>query len=413
MTTLLVHGIGELATLAGGVRHGREPMNDLAILRDAAVAIVDGVIEEVGPSERLLREWKSEAGVRVNAQGRAAVPGFVDPHTHAVFGGDRAHELEMKLRGLSYQEILRQGGGILYTVERTRESTRAELLKALYRHLDVMLDHGTTTVEVKTGYGLDLDTEARLMAVLEEAASGHPIDLVPTLMPAHAVPPGFKDAGAFAEHVAREIVPRLSDGAEFVDVFCEEGVFSVEESRLILEAGREAGLGLKVHAEELAQSGGARLAAEMGATSADHLLKATAKDREALLDGGVAPVLLPGTALVLGTAYADARAFIEEGHAVAIATDFNPNCHSESMPFAIQLACHGMRMTPAEALCAATINAAAALEREDVVGSIEEGKTGDLVILDAPTYTHIPYRLGVNPVWKVLKAGEVVVERGR
>lgn len=388
-------------------------MNELGLLKDAAVAIVDGVIEEVGDSEAMLREWRQEADVKLNAQGRAVVPGFVDPHTHAVFGGDRAHELEMKLRGLTYQEILKQGGGILYTVERTRAATRAELLKGLFRRLDWMLDHGTTTAEVKTGYGLDLETEARLLAVLEEAGGSHPVDIVPTLMPAHALAPEFPDLGSFADHIVKEIIPRLADAAEFVDVFCEEGVFSVEDSRRILEAGREAGLGLKVHAEELAPSGGARLAAELSATSAEHLLRATAKDRGALLDAGVVPVLLPGTALVLGGEYADARAFVEEGHPVAIATDFNPNCHAPSMPFAMSLACYGMRLTPAEALVAATINAAAAVEREDVAGSIEEGKAGDLVVLDAPSHVHIPYSLGVNPVWKVVKAGDVVVERGR
>ncbi|MHB8585596.1 MAG: imidazolonepropionase [Thermoplasmatota archaeon] len=412
MTTILIHDIGELATMANGPRAGAEAMNDVGILHQAGIVAVNGIIREVGSSSELRKSWTGRADIRIHAQGRAVVPGFVDAHTHALFASDRAHELEMRLRGVPYKDILKQGGGILYTVERTREATRAELLKALYRHFDAMLDQGTTTVEVKTGYGLNEETEARMLAILEEMARQHPMDVVPTLMPAHAVPSDEPDTDAYVARCV-EWVRKLAKDAEFVDVFCEEGVFDVDQSREILEAGREVGLGVKVHAEELAHSGGAALAAEMQAASADHLLRATPRDRELLREAGVVPVLLPGTAFSLGATYADAKAFMTEGHPVAIASDFNPNCYAPGMPFAITLACYGMGMTASQALAAATINAAKAVERDDLVGSIEEGKQADLVILDAPSHTYIPYRIGWNPVHKVVKAGEVVVERAR
>lgn len=406
--TFLLHSIGELVTLKGGPRRGTREMNDLGILAKAAVLIEDGVIEEVGPTEAMERSAPRDA-VKLNCAGRAVVPGFVDAHTHAVFGGDRVEELEMKLQGAKYADILAAGGGILRTVTLTRAATRAELLKQLLGRLSRMMEHGSTTVEVKTGYGLDLDTELKLLDVLEMAEDRHPMDIVPTFMGAHAVPPGW-EAKAYAEHVASEMVPEVAERAEFIDVFCEHGVFDVDQSRLVLEAGAQQGMRVKVHADELARSGGSHLAAELQATSADHLLHAGPAEREALADADVAAVLLPATALSLNAPYADARSLIDSGAPVAIATDCNPNCYVESMPFVMALACHGMRMTPAEALTAATVNGALAAGRDDR-GTIEEGMTADLVVLDLPSYRHIPYRMGHNPVWKVVKAGEVVVDR--
>ena len=407
--TLLLHHIGELVTLEGGPRRGVQEMNDLAIKRDMGILIEDGYIEEIGPSDRMLRSAPTTAA-RIHCGGRSVVPGFVDAHTHAVYAGDRIDEFEQKLQGAAYADILAKGGGILRTVRLTREATRAELLKSLLTRLNSMMEHGTTTAEVKSGYGLDLETERRLLQVIKEADERHPMDLVATFCGAHAVPPEFPDAASFAEHVADVMVPEVADLAEFVDVFCEKGVFDVDSSRRVLEAGSQQGMRVKVHADELARSGGSLLAAELGAVSADHLLHAGPEERDALADADVACVLLPATALSLRAPYADARALIEADALVALATDHNPNCPTESMPFVMSLACHGMRMTPAEALVAATCNAAAAVGRDEDRGSIEEDMLADLVILDAPSYRYIPYRFGMNPVWRVLKMGEVVVD---
>jgi len=406
--TLLLHHIGELVTLEGGARRGRQEMNDLGIVKDAAVLVEDGVVEEVGPSEKMLRAAPTGAG-KIHCGGRAVVPGFVDAHTHAVFAGDRVDEFEMKLQGASYADILARGGGILHTVRLTREASRAELLKGLLSRLSSMMEYGTTTVEVKSGYGLDLETEKRLLEVCRAADERHPMDVIPTFLGAHAVPPEFSSSHEYARHVAEKMVPEVSDLAEFVDVFCEKGVFDPDDSRLVLEAGAQQGMRVKVHADELATSGGSLLAADLGAVSADHLLHAGPKEREALADADVACVLLPATALSLNAPYANARALIDSGALVALGTDNNPNCYTESMPFVMALACHGMRMSPAEALVAATVNAAAAVGREDR-GTIEEGSLADLVILDAPSHRYLPYRFGMNPVWRVLKLGEVVVD---
>lgn len=406
--SLLLYNIGELATLAGGPRRGRDAMNDVGLVRDAAVLVEEGVIEEVGKSDDLLRAT-GEGVVKLNCGGRAVVPGFVDAHTHAVYAGDRVDEFALKLQGAKYEDILAAGGGILHTVRLTRQATRAELLKQLMARLSTMMEYGTTTCEVKSGYGLDLETEKRLLQTIREADERHPMDLVATFLGAHAVPPEFDDSKAYAEHVARDMIPEVAELAEFVDVFCEKGVFTPDESRLILEAGAQQGLRVKVHADELALSGGSMLAADLAAVSADHLLHAGPAERKALAEADVACVLLPCTALSLNAPYADARALIDEEALVALATDHNPNCPTESMPFAMSLACHGMRMTPAEALSAATVNAAAAVGRDDR-GAIEEGMVADMVILDAPSYRYVPYRFGMNPVWKVVKLGEVVVD---
>ncbi|MFA5863002.1 MAG: imidazolonepropionase [Candidatus Thermoplasmatota archaeon] len=406
---LLIHNIGELVTLEGGPRRGEREMNDLGIMRDAAVLIEDGAIIEVGNSDKLLREAPTDA-VRMNVGGRSVVPGFVDAHTHAVFAGDRVDEFEMKIKGATYADILAAGGGILQTVRLTRAATKAELLKQFLGRLSRMMEHGTTTVEVKTGYGLDLETERKLFDVMEMAQDRHPMDIVPTFMAAHAVPPEFESAKEYARHVAEVMVPEFAERAEFIDVFCEQGVFDVDDSRLVLEAGAQEGMRVKVHADELARSGGSMLAAELRAVSADHLLHAGHEERRALSEADVAAVLLPATALNLGAPYSDARALIDANALVALATDCNPNCYTESMPFVMSLACLGMRMTPAEALVASTVNAAAAVGRDDR-GTIEEDMAADLVVLDAPTYRHLPYRVGVNIAWRVIKMGEIVVDR--
>lgn len=382
----------------------------LTYFEDAALAAEDGTVVAVGPSEAVTRDYPlAAADTVVDASGQAVIPGFVDSHTHALFAGDRSDEFAAKLRGKAYQEILAEGGGILRTVRAVREANDDQLLANLLGHLDQMLAHGSTTVEVKSGYGLDTETELRMLNVIQQADEQHPVDVVPTFMGAHAVPEG-RDVESYSEEVVEEQIPAVAEQgtAEFVDAFCEEDVFSVEQSRRVLEAGADVGLTPKVHAEEFVRLGGSQLAAEVGAASADHLLHANAEDAEVLEDAGVVPVFLPTTAFSLGAEYADPDPFLDAGAPVALATDFNPNCYSQSMPFTVALGCVGMGLTPAQSLLGATRHGAAALDRTDGEGTLAEGTAADLAILDAPSYVHVPYNVGVNPVETVVKGGEIV-----
>ncbi|WP_049996663.1 imidazolonepropionase [Halococcus sediminicola] len=377
---------------------------------NAAIAVTDGRVAAVGPSDEITDEYPTENATHaIDASGQSVIPGFVDAHTHGLFAGDRSDEFAAKLGGERYQDILAEGGGILRTVSAVREASDDELLANLLPHLDTMCAHGTTTVEIKSGYGLDTETELRMLDVIRHADEQHPIDVVPTFMGAHAVPEE-SDAESYTDRVIDDQLPAVADQdiAEFCDVFCEEDVFSAEQSRRVLDAGMDHGLTPKVHAEEFVRLGGAQLAAEVGAASADHLLHANAEDRAALAEAGVTPVLLPGTAFSLGADYADARAFLDEGRSVAVATDFNPNCHSQSMGFAIALACVGMGMTPAEALVAGTHGGARALDRAGEVGTLREGMPADVAIVDGPSHVQVPYNFGVNTVETVLKDGEPV-----
>ena len=398
----IVHDAAEVVTYADHER--------IDVVEDAAVVVEDGTVTAVGPADEVAREHPTEnADETVDAAGQAVVPGLVDPHTHAVFAGDRSDEFEAKLRGKRYQDILAEGGGILRTVRATRAADVETLTENLLGHLDTMLAHGSTTVEVKSGYGLETETELRMLQAVAAADEDHPVDVVPTFLGAHAVPEG-SDADEYVDSVVDEQLPAVVDQgiAEFCDVFCEVGVFDVEQSRRVLEAGAERGLIPKVHAEELSHLGGTQLAADVGAASADHLLHSTTEDVQALVDADVSPVLLPGTAFGLGAEYADAETFLDAGAPVAIATDFNPNCYSQSMPFAMSLSCVEMGMTPAQALGAGTRNAALAVDRDDGTGTIEAGAPGDIVVLDAPSYVYLAYQFGVNPVDLVLKDGRVV-----
>ncbi|ADB62881.1 imidazolonepropionase (plasmid) [Haloterrigena turkmenica DSM 5511] len=402
MTDLVVHNAAQVTT----------PTDDGGMMttQDGAVAIEDGVIVAVGPTDEVTREYPEEnATDAVDAAGKTVLPGFVDPHTHAVFAGDRADEFTAKLKGAEYQDILEEGGGILRTVRATREASRDRLVESLLARLDVMLAHGTTTVEVKSGYGLDVETEMKMLEAIGEAADRHPIDVVPTFMGAHAVPDDT-DTDAYIDRVVEEQLPAVTanDLAEFCDIFCEAGVFSVDHSRRVLEAGQEHGLKPKIHADEFERLGGSQLAADIGATSADHLLQSTEADITALGEANVTPVLLPGTAFSLATDYADATAFEAADVPVAIATDFNPNCYSQSMEFAIELACNGMRMSPASAIRSATVTAANAIDRTDGTGILRENSPGDLIVADVPDYQHLPYNFGVQNVQTVVKRGEVV-----
>ena len=430
----VVHGAAELVVGPAGegpapATDGSPPADPDAVLdrrEDAAVAVVDGEVAAVGPTETVTERYPpGEAAYSVDAAGKAVLPGFVDSHTHAVFAGDRSDEFAAKLRGKAYQDILDEGGGILRTVRAVRETDDDDLLESLCERLDTMLAHGTTTVEVKSGYGLDVETELRLLEVIARADDQHPVDVVPTFMGAHAVP-ADRGTDDYVDEVVDEQLPAVADQgvAAFCDVFCEEGVFSVEQSRRVLEAGADQGLAPKVHAEEFVRLGGARLAADLGAVSADHLLHADDSDVAALDEAGVVPVMLPGTAFALGTDYADARAFRDAGAPLAVASDFNPNCHAPSMGFAATLACVGMGLSPAEAIRATTRGGALALGADRPgafpdgpplhpdAGTLRPGAPGDLLVLDAPSSVHVPYRFGENVVRTVLKRGEPVGDPG-
>jgi len=416
---LLIHSAAELVTVAGAShapKRGRE-LGDIGIIRDGAVAIARGRIVAVGTTDevRAAVHIGPETHV-IDASGKTVMPGFVDPHTHLVHMGSREFELGMRLSGRTYLEILQQGGGILNTVAATRRATLAQLVEGARRRLDVMLAHGTTTVEAKSGYGLTTESELRMLRAVQQLAQEHPVRLVSTFMGAHAVPAEDRDdPERFVQRVIDEMIPAVAaEGlAEFCDVFCEEGVFTVDQSRRILEAGKAAGLRPKVHADEIVSFGGAELAAEVGAISADHLVHASQEGIRRMAQTGVVAVLLPATSLFLmSQKFAPARAMIEAGVPVALATDCNPGSSpTESMQLVIALACLCLRMTPAEAIAAATINAAHAIGRAAEVGSLEVGKRADIIVLGAPNHQFIPYKLGINLVEQVIIDGRVVLVR--
>ncbi len=333
------------------------------------------------------------------------MPGFVDPHTHLVFSGSREFELDMKLRGFSYMDILKKGGGIFYTVTETRKASEASLIEQSKKRLDNMLKHGTTTCEAKSGYGLDTETEIKILKINEKLNKKHPVDIVSTFLGAHAVPEEYS-ADEYVDIVIDEMIPKVKELACFCDVFCEKDVFTVEQSKKILDAGKKYGLIPKIHADEIVDTGGAALAAEVGAISADHLLHSNEQGIKQMIKQGVVGVLLPGTPFTLMMKeYTDARKMINMGLPIALATDLNPNCWIENMQFIIQLACYNMKMTPAEAITASTFNAACAIGLNAKIGSLEIGKQADIIVLDCPSHLFIPYHIGVNLVNTVIKNG--------
>jgi imidazolonepropionase len=348
----------------------------------------------------------------LEAGGRVALPGFVDSPTHLIFAGDRIDEFEMRLQGRNYQEISASGGGILATVRRVRSASRDELKVLARPRLAQLLRFGVTTVEVKSGYGLTLADELKCLEAIAELNTEGPLELVPTFLGAHAVPPEFQsDRAGYVSLLCTEMLPDVAHRklALFCDVFCEHGAFTPAESERILERARDLGLRLKLHADELSDLGGAELASRLGATSADHLLRVSEAGMEALAAAGTVATLLPGTALFLGLDYAPARRLIQHGAAVALASDCNPGTSpTENLPLVGSLACTQMKMLPAEVLNALTLNAAAALGISDRVGSLEVGKYADLVLVDATDYRRIFYEYGVNHVWRVYKRGRVV-----
>jgi imidazolonepropionase len=411
--TLLIENLGEVATpLGSSPRRGAEQRR-VARLPGAEVLSVDGRIAFVGPREERLRRFGEVPDAeRLDGRGGTLVPGFVDPHTHLPWAGSREKEFAARLAGKTYQEIAAAGGGILSTVAATRRASEEELVENVRRRLDLMLAWGTTTAEAKSGYGLELDAEMKQLRAIARASAAHPVDLVPTLLAAHEVPAEHRgDRGRYVEIVCREIVPAVAAAglARFCDVFCERGVFSAEESRRVLAAGAASGLLPRLHADEFADSGGARLAAELGALSADHLMAVSEPGIEALAASGVTAVLLPGTSFFLmKDRYAPARRLIEAGVPVALATDCNPgSSYTESMPMVVTLAVFQLGLSIEESLTAATLNAACSLDLGGEIGSVEEGKRADLLLLAAPNLLHLVYHYGVNPVAAVVKGGRV------
>jgi len=411
---LLIENASELLTIRGGTEKPLlgKSMRDLGVIRDGSVAIRNGRVIAVGKTEKIKEEIESSE--IIDASEKVVMPGFVDPHTHLVFAGSREDEFEMRIEGASYMEILRRGGGILKTVRETRRASKEELLESCRKTLDVMLEHGTTTVEAKSGYGLTTKDELKCLEVMKLANEEHPIEIVPTFLGAHAVPAEYKDnPDEYVNLITDEMILKVATRkqAEFCDVFCEKGVFDVEQSRRILLKGKEHGLKPKLHADEMTRLGGAELAAEMQAVSAEHLLFSSDDGLRAMAEQRAVAVLLPGAAFMLMMErYADARRMVELGVPVALGTDYNPSCLVESQQIVISLACLQMRMTPAEAIVAATINAAHAVNRSHDVGSLELGKRADIIVLNAPNHRFLGYRFGVNLVDKVIKDGRLVVD---
>ncbi|WP_342599944.1 imidazolonepropionase [Psychrobacillus sp. FSL H8-0483] len=390
-------------------------MSELAIIEDGSVWLENGIIKAVGKTNELQAKYAErafEADI-IDATGHLVTPGLVDPHTHVAFGGSREREFEMRLEGATYMEIMNAGGGIHATTSMTRAATEDELVFQTSKRLDSFLSHGVTTVEGKSGYGLDLETELKQLRVMKRLQMEHPVDIVPTFMGAHAVPTEYKDREEeYVDLIVNEIIPIVGKEklAKFNDVFCEVGVFTPEQSERILEAGKLHGLIPKIHADEIEPYEGAELAAKVGAISAEHLLKASDKGIQAMAEQGVIACLLPATALYLRETAARGRAMIDSGVPVAISTDCNPGSSpTTSMPLVMNLACISMRLTPAESLCAATYNAACAIKMEDKVGSLEIGKQADVVLWNVKNYQELQYLFGVNHVKTVWKKGVKVV----
>ncbi|MEK6286148.1 MAG: imidazolonepropionase [Acidobacteriota bacterium] len=416
MAELLIENVSQLVTLAGPARPrtGAE-MRELAIVRGGALLARDGVIVATGAASQVKPQARPDA-LRIDARNSVVMPGFVDAHTHPVFAGTREDEFEMRAAGFTYQQIASQGGGIRSTVRKTRAASQDELFEMALPRMHWLLEHGTTTVEAKSGYGLTVEDEMKILRVIQRLNAETPLELIPTFLGAHEIPDEYRSAREdYIRLVIDEMLPRVAaEGlARYADVFCESHVFNVDESRRVLVRAKELGLGVRLHAEQLSLSGGARLAAELGAATADHLEWIDDAGIAALARAGVIAVLVPGAVFNLGlTRYARARAMIEAGIAVALATDFNPGSSpTPSMQMVLSIACTQMRMTPAEAITAATINAAYTLDCGGRLGSLEAGKQADLVVFECPDYRQIPYFFGVNHAAVVIKSGSVVVDR--
>lgn len=413
---ILIKHASELVTCAGQAPKKGASMNDLNIIPDGALLAENGIITWAGATAELPAIDETQYTV-IDAGGRCVLPGFVDSHTHFVFGGYRPEEFFWRLNGTPYLEILSRGGGILSTVQATRAAAAAELKQSAAKRLAEMLSMGVTTVEGKSGYGLDCDTELRQLSVMGELNQEQPVEIVPTFLGAHAVPPDYKGkTDEYVEYIINQVLPAVTKQgiAEFCDVFCEQGVFSIDQSRKLLQAAQNLGMKAKLHADEIVALGGAELAGELKAVSADHLLQATDAGIAALAKNGVVATVLPATAFCLRESYARARTMIDSGVPVALATDFNPgSCFTQSIPMVIALAAIQLKMTAAEIVTALTCNGAAAVGRQDKIGSLERGKQADIIILDYPSHLFLVYNAGMNIVDKVIKKGQVVFSKSK
>ena len=418
---LIVTNIGQLVTCASdGSPKRAAAMRDVAIIEDGALAISDGKFVAVGPRAEVEAVYTADESI--DAVGKAVCPGFVDPHTHIVFAGDRLDEFELKIQGAEYLEILEKGGGIISTVRKTREASFETLVEQARQRLDKMLACGTTTAEIKTGYGLDAETEFKMLRVLEELDRAHPIDIIPTFLPAHAIPPEFKEnADGYVDLICGEMLPEAwswhgtSAFAEkgipfFADIFCERNTFDLDQTRRILQTAASLGFRLKAHVDQFTNLGGSQLAISMGATSIDHLDAISDDEVRELSSSNTVGIVIPTENFNAGkTKYADARRMIDSGCAVAISTDYNPgSAPCPSQPMAMAIACRYQKLLPAEALNAATINAAFGLGIQSEYGSIESGKVADILILDTANYRQMIYEFGGNLVDRVIKRGKTV-----
>lgn len=414
--SLLITGVSQLVTLRGsGPRRGGS-LSNLAIIEDGALLVRDGVIAAVGTRAQVETTPTARGAEKLDLGGRVALPGFVDSHTHLVHAASRAEEYELKIQGASYEEIARKGGGILNSVKKLRAATAEELKNRALAALQQFAAYGTTTIEAKSGYGLDVASELKILKLHKELAAEQPLEIASTFLGAHVVPEEFrKKAGGAQKYIQlleENLLPQIAERklAEFCDVFCDRGAFTVEESKRVLQAGRQWGLAPRMHAEQLSRSGATRLAILLRAASCDHLENVNKGDIRALGKSETVATLLPGCDFHLGLKrYAPARELIDAGAIVALATDYNPGTSPTlSMPMILSLACTQLRMTPAEAITAATINAAYALRREKQVGSLEVGKQADLAVFEVADYREIPYYFGVNHCWMTIKRGRVI-----
>jgi imidazolonepropionase len=400
---IIIKNANQLITLKGPNNPRiKKEMNELGIIENGCIVIKNDEIIDIG------RNLSYTAKNIIDASGKIVTPGFIDPHTHLVFAGSREFELDWKLKGFSYLDIKKRGGGITYTVEKTRKASFNELYIQSEKRLNTMLKYGTTTCEAKSGYGLDLETEKKMLKVIEKLNKNHSIDIIPTFLGAHAIPEEYS-TDDYVDIIINEMIPEIKDLSVFCDVFCEKGFFSNEQSKKILNAGKKHGLIPKIHADELNDTEGGALAAEIGAISAEHLLKISGESIKKMSEHKTIGVMLPGTPFnLMMNEYAPARKMIDQGIPIALATDLNPNCWTENMQFIIQLGCLKMNMTPAESICAATYNAACAINKQESIGSLEIGKKADMLILNCENYKFIPYHFGVNHVKTVIKNGKII-----
>lgn len=412
---LLIVNADELITLAGKNEKPRikAGMKDIGIIRNGGLAIKNGTIVSVGKTSEISKEFKAEEVASAN--GKIVMPGFVDPHTHLIFAGSREQEFQLRIEGASYPEILRAGGDVMRTVRETRKASVEKLLDHSTKTLDIMLEHGTTTVEAKSGYGLTTKDEVKILEVARRLNQLHSVDLAPTFLGAHAIPSEFaNNSEDYVKLVTEEMIPKVTERrlAEFCDVSCEKGIFTLEQAGRVLTTGKNRGLRPRLHADETSYAGGAELAAGIGAISADNLLFASVRGIRAMAEKNVVATLLPASAFSLMRGRcADARTMIDLGVPVALGTDFNPNCWVENQQCTIALACHLMNLTASEAITATTINAAHAINRAKEVGSLEVGKKADAIVLDVPNHRFLGYRFGVNLVDKVVKNGRIVFDK--